>query len=93
MTRLCKCGCGDQMRGKRVFVDKEHQLVWMHAGGARELNALLPDDMRVRGGKTAGRVSVDSGHLGEARSLSVARTREITEEFRRKRAEVNSSTA
>lgn len=84
MTKLCKCGCGELIRGKRVFVNKEHQLAWLHAGGARELNAMLPDEVRIRGGKTAGRISADTGHLDEVRHLSVARTHEITEQFRKK---------
>lgn len=84
MPRACKCGCGEQIKGKRVFVNKEHQLAWMQAGGASELNAMLPDEVRVRGGKTAGRMSVESGHLDEARPLSVIKVREITEEVRKK---------
>jgi hypothetical protein len=83
MTKACKCGCGEQIKGNRVFVNKEHQLAWLNAGGARELNAMLPEEVRVRGGKTAGRISVESGHLHEARPLSVIRVREITAKFRK----------
>ncbi len=84
MTKICTCGCGEAVKGKRVFVDKAHQLAWIQAGGASELNALLPEEVRVRGGESAGRISVESGHLDEARPLSVARVREITAVFRKK---------
>jgi hypothetical protein len=35
-----------------VFVDREHQLDWMSAGGAREMNARTPLEARRRGGQT-----------------------------------------
>jgi hypothetical protein len=31
---ICRCGCGDPVKGRRVFVNKEHQLAWMLRGGA-----------------------------------------------------------
>ncbi len=45
----CKCGCGAVVKKGRVFLNKEHQIRWLNAGGAAELNALLPDEVRVRG--------------------------------------------
>jgi hypothetical protein len=82
----CKCGCGAPIKGKRVFLDKEHQLAWMQAGGGAELAALLPDDARSRGGKTAGNKAVVSGHLREAARLGGRRVHEIAAACRTKRA-------
>ena len=82
----CKCGCGTPINGKRVFLDKEHHLAWMHAGGAAELAALLPDEARCRGGKTAGNKAVASGHLREAARLGGKRVHEIAAACRTKRA-------
>ena len=53
-------------------------------GGAREMNALLPDDVRIRGGETSGKQARESGRLLEAAQLGGQRSREIAEEFRRK---------
>ena len=86
MATTCKCGCGEPVVGKRVFVDKAHQLAWMHAGGAAELAALLPDDARCRGGKTAGKKAVVSGNLREAARLGGQRVHEIAAACRTKRA-------
>ena len=68
----CKCGCGQVVKGRRVFVNKEHQLAWMVAGGAREMNALLPDEARARGGHVAGTIAFNSGRLKEAAPIKVA---------------------
>jgi hypothetical protein len=76
----CRCGCGAPIRGKRVFVDKAHQLAWMRAGGAGELNALLPQAVREAGGRTSGRLAAESGRLADASALGIARIREITAE-------------
>lgn len=81
--RSCKCGCGREVPARRMFVDKIHQLAWMHAGGARELNALLPDDVRRRGGRTSGRLAQQSGRLADAARKGGTRSREIAAEFRR----------
>lgn len=83
----CKCGCGEAVKGRRVFVNKEHQLDWMLAGGAREIGALEPPEARVRGGQIAGRMTADSGKLAEAGKLGGQRAREITEAYRRKRSQ------
>lgn len=80
--RACKCGCGESVSGRRVFVNKEHQLAWMHAGGARELNSLLPLEVRQQGGQTVGRRLHDSGQLQEAANKGGARSREIAAEVR-----------
>jgi hypothetical protein len=82
--RACKCGCGEAVKNRRVFVNKEHQLMWMHAGGAREMNALLPDEVRQQGGRTAGKQLAASGQLQEAAKKGGARSREIAAKVRAK---------
>ena len=83
---VCKCGCGATVKSGRTFVDKEHQLEWMLAGGARDLNALLPPEARVRGGLVAGHEAQASGRLAEAGRQGGARSREIAERFRARRS-------
>jgi hypothetical protein len=61
----CKCGCRAAVKPGRTFVDKEHQLEWMLAGGGRELNALQPFEAKQRGGKVAGDLGVSTGQLAE----------------------------
>lgn len=85
MAYSCKCGCGEVVKKGRVFVNKEHQLEWMMNGGASEMNALMPDEARVRGGQTTGRQSVESGRLREAGIKGAIRSREIAEQFHRNR--------
>ncbi len=77
----CKCGCGQTVKRGRKFVDKEHQLAWMHAGGASEMNAQLPHEVRVRGGQTAGIQARENGRLYEAAIVGGARSREIARAF------------
>ena len=89
MTATCKCGCGEPVKGKRVFVNKEHQLTWMVAGGASEMNALMPDAARELGGHVAGTMAAESGRLADARKLGAARSKEIAEEFRSKLGDSN----
>ncbi len=36
----CKCGCGQAVKSGRKFINLEHQMEWMLAGGASQLNAL-----------------------------------------------------
>lgn len=79
----CRCGCGQPVKGRRVFVNKEHQLAWMHAGGAREIGALEPYAARVKGGETAGQRAARSGRLSDAGVKGAERSREIAEQFRR----------
>lgn len=79
---FCKCGCGQTVKGKRVFVNKEHQLRWMSNGGARELNALQPLEAKERGGQVAGSQAAANGRLVEASKKGAARAREIAERFR-----------
>lgn len=81
----CKCGCGQGVRSGRAFVDKRHQLEWMAAGGAREMNALLPAEVRQAGGRTAGLAQAASGALAEAGRKGAMRAQEIAEEWRRAR--------
>jgi hypothetical protein len=86
----CKCGCGQDVRRGRVFIDKEHQLTWMHAGGAREIAALQPIEDKQCGGRIAGEQAAQSGRLAKAAFKGGARSREIAEEPRvrlRRRAE------
>lgn len=78
----CKCGCDLAVRKGRVFVNKEHQLNWLNAGGASELNALLPDEVRVRGGHTAGAAALKSGQLSKASQLGAAKVRAIAQQMR-----------
>jgi hypothetical protein len=33
--KFCKCGCGSVIAARRVFVNREHQLVWLRAEGRR----------------------------------------------------------
>lgn len=77
-----KCGCGQTVKSGRVFVNKEHQLEWMVQGGASEMNALLPHEVKVRGGLTAGHQAADSGRLLDASVKGAAKSREIAEAFR-----------
>jgi general stress protein YciG len=83
--KSCKCGCGQAVKSGRVFVNKEHQLDWMDRGGASEMNALLPVEVRQRGGHTTGVKAVESGRLLEAARKGGARSREIAARFRAKR--------
>jgi len=46
--KFCQCGCGEAVNEKRSFVNKEHQLRWMSAGGAKELNGLQRSHARAR---------------------------------------------
>jgi hypothetical protein len=73
----CRCGCGSLVSKKRVFLNKEHHIAWMYAGGAREMNALLPDEVRERGGRTTGKRAHESGRLKEASLKGAARSKEI----------------
>lgn len=79
---FCKCGCRQGVSGKRVFVNKEHQLQWMAAGGAGELNALQPLEAKERGGHTSGARALESGRLADASKKGGAKSREIAEKFR-----------
>lgn len=81
----CKCGCGAAIGTRRVFLNKEHQLAWMHAGGAREMNSLLPDEVRQRGGHTAGMRLATSGQLREFAKKGGAKSREIADMVRAQR--------
>jgi hypothetical protein len=83
----CRCGCGEPVRGKRVFVDKVHQLNWMAAGGAREIGALQPLEAKKLGGQVAGRIAAESGRLPEAARKGGARAREIAARWRAAQAE------
>jgi len=78
----CKCGCGETVKGRRVFVNKEHQLSWMLSGGAKELNALLPPEARVKGGQVAGQDAALTGRLLDAAHKGAAKSHEIAEQFR-----------
>ncbi len=86
--QTCKCGCGGAVKGKRVFLNKEHQLAWMAAGGAAEIGALQPLEAKALGGAKAGRMSVENGKLAEASKKGAERAREIANEFRARKAGV-----
>lgn len=80
----CRCGCDSPVVGKRVFVNKEHQLAWMNGGGAREMGALEPLEARQLGGQIAGRLGTESGALARAGLKGAERAHEIAVEYRRK---------
>lgn len=80
----CRCGCGQMVKGKRVFVNKEHQLLWMNSGGAREIGALQPIEAKRLGGHVAGRIGAESGALARAGLIGAQRAHDIAVEFRRK---------
>ncbi len=80
----CRCGCGVGLKGARKFVDKEHQLRWMVAGGAREIGALQPHEAKVKGGTVVGHEAAASGRLRVASTKGATRTREIAADFRAK---------
>ena len=84
--KVCKCGCGNPVKRKRVFVNKEHQLAWMAAGGARELNALLPEAARARGGRRGGAAAVRSGRIIEVSRKGAAAVRAIARRMQYKGA-------
>jgi hypothetical protein len=54
-------------------------------GGAREMNALLPLEVRQRGGHTAGTMHVESGVQAKASKKGAARSREIAAAVRARR--------
>jgi hypothetical protein len=81
----CGCGCGQVVRVGRKFVDKEHQLEWMAAGGARELNSWLSTETRRAGGRTAGAAQAASGALAKAGLKGAQRSREIAAQWRQRR--------
>lgn len=83
---FCRCGCGQPVKGKRVFVNKEHHLQWMVAGGASQMNALQPLEAKQLGGHVAGTSAVENGRLAEAAKKGAARSREIAERFHNSRA-------
>jgi len=68
-----------------VFVNKAHQLDWMAAGGARELNALVPIEAKRRGGQIAGPLALESGTLARASAKGARRARQIAREWRETR--------
>jgi hypothetical protein len=83
-TMDCRCGCGQPVGRRRSFVNKTHQLRWMAAGGASELNALQPLEAKERGGSISGKKAAASGRLDEMRPKAVEAVREITERWRRR---------
>ncbi len=85
-TTACRCGCGESVSGKRVFVNKEHQLTWMAAGGAREIGALEPPEARARGGHVAGTILRDTGQLADAGRKGGQKAKEIAERWRETRS-------
>lgn len=83
----CGCGCGavlpvSQGKRQRKFVNKEHHLDWMVAGGASQMNAAQPIEAKKLGGHVAGTALRDTGHLAEIGKLGVARSLEISAEWR-----------
>ncbi len=78
----CKCGCGEPVKAGRVFVNKEHQLTWMNAGGARETGALQPREAKVKGGQVAGHAAAASGRLLEAAQQGGAKSHAIAAQMR-----------
>jgi len=54
-------------------------------GGAREMQALLPEEVLTRGGRTSGKIASESGRLTAMNEKGALRAREIAAEFRAKR--------
>jgi len=73
------------VKGRRVFVNKEHQLAWMAAGGAKLMNDLQPIEAKQLGGRITGQQALESGRLAEAARKGGAKSREIAEAWRAKR--------
>lgn len=63
-------------------MNKEHQITWMLAGGGREMNALLPVEVRQRAGHRIGLLMHQSGQLREAGAKGAVRSKEIAAEVR-----------
>ena len=83
----CKCGCGQASPStNKAYVDKEHQLAHMYAGRARELQGMLPPEVKERAGRVAGQKAAESGRLAAAGLKGAARAREIAAQFRERRA-------
>lgn len=80
--RFCKCGCGLNIKASKRYVDKEHQLRHMKSGEAHRLNSLQTSEAKRRGGESAGRAAVESGHLAAASKKGAARASEIAELLR-----------
>jgi hypothetical protein len=80
----CKCGCGEPIKRGRTFVNREHQLDWMFAGGASQMNAMQPIEGKIRGGATSGQQAVESGRLLEAAKKGGKQAREFAAEYRAK---------
>lgn len=78
----CRCGCGTAVKGRKVFVNKEHQLKWMRDGGASQMNALQPVEAKATGGHVAGTNAVETGRLLEAGMKGAEKSREIARRFR-----------
>lgn len=76
--RTCRCGCGTSVKPARKFVDKQHQLSWMRAGGASEMNKLQPVEAKRRGGAVAGRHAAETGQLASAGLVGAERSRRIS---------------
>lgn len=71
--------------------NKEHQLEWMLAGGAREIGAMQPIEAKQLGGSVAGRMAQESGRLAQAGQLGARRAQEISLEYRRRRGATDGS--
>jgi hypothetical protein len=84
--KRCLCGCGETIKSRRVFVDKEHQLAWMVAGGASQLNALQPLEAKSRGGHTTGSAAARSGRLLDASRKGAEKSKAIAQSFREKQS-------
>lgn len=81
-TKRCKCGCGTPVPRRKTFVDKFHQLEWMKAGGASEMNALQPIEAKMLGGAVAGTQAAENGRLQQAAIKGAERSKEIAAAFR-----------
>lgn len=77
----CEGGYGAAVRGRRAFANEHHQFGWMRAGGAREVNALLPHEAWEAGGRAYRELAGQSGRLHAASAKGAARIREITAEI------------
>jgi len=81
----CKCGCGEPVKRGRTFVNREHQLDWMYAGGASQMNAMQPIEGKIRGGATSGQQAAAAGRIQEVGVRAAQEAREFAARYRAKR--------
>ncbi len=66
-------------------MNREHQLDWMFAGGASQMNAMQPIAAKIKGGATSGQQAAESGRLTEAAQRAGEQARKFAAEYRTRR--------